>query len=169
MPRSEIAVVAPFANERIREWSLDSYRRAVGVLRQTHRVFVVGTRAQRLRANLLVRGFDPDEVVNSCGRMQWNDVLDTIDASDMVLANNSGIAHVAASRGKWTLCIFAGSHQYQQWRPLGPRVVTVSLGTACSPCIIGDGRCSNNMACMSTLDPELVLEMFNAIRKRPLS
>ncbi len=164
--RNKLAVVAPFANERVREWSLDRFRETIELLSRSHRVVVVGTRAQRLRANLLVRGFDSRDVVNLCGRTQWSDVIAAIDESDIVLANNSGIAHVAASRGKWTLCVFAGSHPQHQWRPIGPRVVTVTLQTACSPCEIGIGSCPNQVACMSSLEPEFVLELFHAARRQ---
>ena len=166
MLQDKLAVVAPFANERIREWSVGHFRRAISLLSETHRVFVIGTRAQRMRANELVRGFSSQDVVNTCGRMQWSEVIDTIEASDIVLANNSGIAHVAAARGKWTLCVFAGSHPYHQWRPIGPKVVTVSMRTACSPCEIGIDRCPNDVMCMSGLEPEFVLEAFHAARRR---
>ena len=166
MSPDKIAVVAPFANERVREWSIEHYRCAVSSLIETHRVVVVGTRAQRLRANQLVRGFSSKAVVNMCGRTDWADVLALIDASDIVLANNSGIAHVAAARGVWTLCVFAGSHPYHQWRPVGPRVVTVSVRTACSPCDIGLGRCPNELVCMSSLDPSFALQVFHAARQR---
>ena len=171
MPRDSssakaLAVIAPFANERVREWSSDRFREMIALLSPTHRIVVVGTRAQRLRANLLVRGFDSRDVANLCGRTQWSDVIAAIDEADIVLANNSGIAHVAASRGRWTLCIFAGSHPYHQWRPIGPRVVTVSLGTACSPCEVGIGLCPNGITCMASLEPDFVLELFHDARRR---
>ncbi len=166
MPSDKIAVVAPFANERVREWSIAHFRQAISLLIETHQVVIIGTRAQRLRANQLVRGFSSQDAVNMCGRMQWADVLQTIETSDIVLANNSGIAHIAASRGKWTLCVFAGSHPYHQWRPIGARAVTVSTRPACSPCEIGLGRCPNGVACMSSLDPGFALELFHAARRR---
>ena len=166
MPPYKLARVAPFANERVREWSIADYREPVSLLIETHRVVVVGTRAQRLRANQLVRGFSSTQVANMCGRMDWADVLQAIDASDIVIANNSGIAHVAAARGIWTLCVFAGSHPYQQWRPIGPRAVTVSVKTACAPCEIGAGRCPNDLACMSSLHPGFALEALHAARRR---
>ena len=166
MPSHKIAVVAPFANERVREWSIGHFRDAIALLIKTHQVTVIGTKAQRLRANQLVRGFSSNDAVNMCGRMQWADVLEMIEASDIVLANNSGIAHVAASRGKWTLCVFAGSHPYHQWMPIGPRAVTVTMRTACSPCEIGSGRCPNGVACMASLEAGFVLELFHAARRR---
>ena len=168
MSPSKVAIVAPFANERVREWPIAHYREAVSRLIETHRVVVVGTRAQRLRANQLVRGFSSKDVVNMCGRMDWTDVVEAIDAADIVLANNSGVAQLAAARGTWTLCVFAGSHPYQQWRPVGSRAVTVSVRTTCSPCSIGAGRCPNDLACMSSLDPGFALEALQRAMTAPL-
>lgn len=162
---SALAVVAPFANERVREWPLEHFRAAVDLLRRTHRVLVVGSPAQRLRANLLVRGFAAREVVNACGRTRWADVVAAVDEADLVVANNSGIAHLAAARGRWTLCIFSGSHPYQQWRPVGPRVVTVTRRTACSPCRLAGDPCPNGLACLADLDAAFALGRLAAARQ----
>ena len=162
---SVLAVVAPFANERVREWPLDRFRAAIDLLRRTHRVLVVGSPAQRLRASLLVRGFDAREVVNACGRTRWADVVAAVDEADVVVANNSGIAHLAAARGRWTLCIFSGSHPYQQWRPVGPRVVTVTRRTACSPCRLAGEPCPNGLACLVDLDAAFALGRLAAARQ----
>ena len=166
MSPDRLAVVAPFANERVREWPLAHYRTAISSLMETHRVMVVGTPAQRLRANWLVRGFSSKRVVNMCGRTGWSEVIEAIAAADIVLANNSGIAHLAAARGVWTLCLFAGSHPHQQWRPIGPRAVTVTVKTSCSPCEIGAGRCPNDLACMTALEPGFALKVVHTVRQR---
>ena len=43
----------------------------------------------------------------------------------LVIANNSGVAHLAASCGTPTLAVYSGSHQPQEWGPRGNNVRAV--------------------------------------------
>jgi hypothetical protein len=174
MSRQEAArpvVVSPFANERVREWPIAHYRRFIERVLCEHRipVAIVGTRAQRARADELVRGFPYPAVVNACGRLSWHELVRLVDAAPYVVANNSGIAHLAAARGRWTLCIFSGSHSWVEWMPRGPRVVVVTRVTACAPCALGGDRCPNGLACMTDLAPDAAFDLFakaGAVRHR---
>jgi ADP-heptose:LPS heptosyltransferase len=159
-------VIAPFANERIREWPPEHFRRLIALLLEDPeaRIAVVGTLAQRARANDIVRAFPSTRVENTCGRLSWDDLLGLIDAAPFVVANNSGVAHLAAKRGRWTLCLFSGSHAFVEWSPRGPRVVVCSLDIPCSPCGLGGDKCPNGHACMVELKPETVLAQFEAAR-----
>jgi len=162
----ETVVVAPFANERLREWPIGHFQRYIElVLRdEPARVLVVGTRAQRVRANALVRDFPATRVVNACGTMGWDDVVTTIDSAASVVTNNSGIGHLAAARGRWTLCVFAASHAWLEWMPRGPRVVVITRAVPCAPCEIADNPCPNAIACMDGLAPDVAFERFRRIR-----
>lgn len=155
-------VISPFANERVREWPVAQYRRFIERVLAAGEgpVTVVGTRPQRMRANEVVRGFPYPEVVNSCGRLSWPELVALVDRAAYVVANNSGTAHLAADRGRWSLCLFSGSHSFVEWMPRGPRVVLISRMTACSPCALGGGRCPHGIACMAHLDADAVFDLF---------
>jgi hypothetical protein len=159
-------VISPFANERVREWPIAHYRRFIERVLCEHRVpvAIVGTRAQRVRADELVRGFSYPEVVNTAGRLSWRQLVRLIDAAPYVVANNSGIAHLAAVRGCWTLCLFSGSHSWVEWMPRGPRVVVITRVTSCAPCALGGGRCPHRTACMTDLAPDAAFELFDERR-----
>lgn len=168
LQNSGTVLISPFANERLREWPMPHFRRLIELVlgRHFHRVLIVGTRAQRVRANDLVRGFSSADAVNACGTLSWGGLNAAVDSSRYVVSNNSGVAHLAASRSCWTLCLFAASHSWQEWMPRGPRVVVMSRSTLCAPCEVGSGRCPNGIACMTTLDPEFVFEHFSEILRR---
>ncbi len=51
-----------------------------------------------------------EQVSNACGKLRWAELVEAIDEAPYVVANNSGVAHLAARRGRWTLCIFSASH-----------------------------------------------------------
>jgi ADP-heptose:LPS heptosyltransferase len=92
--------------------------------------------------------------------LDWHTLVAAVDAAPYVVANNSGVAHLAAERGRWILCLFAGSHSLVEWMPRGRRVVTISRAIACSPCELGGMSCPNGVACMRGLEPEEALTRF---------
>jgi ADP-heptose:LPS heptosyltransferase len=143
-------VLAPFANERIREWPLSNFQRFIECgLADGFTFAISGTAAQRALANRLVRPFPADTVHNLCGRTAWQDMNRLLREAPFVVANNSGIAHLAADLGQWVLCLFAGSHSWMEWMPRGPRVVTLARMPSCAPCCLSD--CPNGRDCMVNL------------------
>ena len=162
-----IVVVSPFANEKVRAWPLRHYRELIEiVLREgDEHVVIVGARMHRAAGNVLVRGLSSQRVTNACGDTSWGELGTIIDAARYVVANNSGVAHYAASRGCWTLCLFSASHAYVEWRPRGPRVVTLVKETPCSPCVLGTDLCPNGFRCMTNLRPAEVFQWFKQVRE----
>jgi len=161
-------LISPFANERVREWPADRYRELVDVIlrSESHPVAIIGTRQQRVRANAIVRGFASEKVINACGSLAWDELLIQVDRAPYVVANNSGIAHLAASRGTWTLCIFAASHAMHEWMPRGPKVVSICRTLSCSPCSVGaSDYCPNEFACMADLEAADIFWRFHSIRR----
>jgi ADP-heptose:LPS heptosyltransferase len=164
-------VISPFANERVRQWPRSHFREFIEIVWREHRLrtLIVGTREQRALANDIVRGLPSERVQNACGSMTWERLVAAVDAAPYVIANNSGVAHLAAGRGKWTLCIFSASHAYNEWMPRGPHVVTVVRALACSPCSLGSDRCPNNVACLVDLLPADVFWRFDQAREALLA
>jgi ADP-heptose:LPS heptosyltransferase len=101
--------------------------------------------------------------------MSWGELIGAIDSAPYVVSNNSGVGHLAASRGRWTLCIFAASHAYNEWMPRGPYVVTVTSVLSCSPCSVGTDLCPNGVACMVDLHPAEVFWRFDHARNSALA
>jgi hypothetical protein len=164
-------IVAPFATERCNEWPLSHFREFVEIIVREHDVpvAVVGTLAQRMAANDLVRGLSSEDATNVCGVWSRSELVRAVDAAPYVVANNSCVAHLAAMRGRWTLCLFAGSHALNEWAPRGPRVVTVAAQVPCAPCGLDRDRCPNGLACMTELQPSKVFRLFGGIKERVFS
>jgi len=147
-------VLAPFANERLREWPISHFRRFIEVgLEDNQRFVICGTLAQRALANELVRRFPSDWVENYSGVTSWPEMQSLLRAAPFVVANNSGVAHLAASMGQWVLCVFGGKHHWMEWMARGPKVVTITHMPNCSPC--ESPVCPNSLACLKDVDPEM--------------
>jgi ADP-heptose:LPS heptosyltransferase len=163
-------VISPFANERVRQWPAAHFRELVELIWREHglQTVIVGTRAQRASGNIIVRGLSSEIVANACGAMSWRELVAAVDAAPYVVANNSGVAHLAAARGRWTLCVFAASHAPVEWMPRGPSAVTIVLRLPCAPCSIGGDLCPNGVACMTDLRPKDVFWRFDEARRKAM-
>ncbi len=154
-------VVAPLSNSHLRDWPLEHYVTLTKSLveRLDCTVLLIGSRPQQSALAHIVQasGASP-RVVNLAGKTGWNDVPGILRSADLVICNNSGVAHLAASLGIRTLAIYSASHQPQEWGPRGAQARALMAVVPCSPC--GFDRleeCENNHACMRGLLPEMVL------------
>ncbi len=163
-------VVAPFSNSDIRDWPLGHYADLVGLLLEgapDMRVRVIGAPNQKLRTCEIVRAYPTARVINECGRLAWPEVLDLIKVAACVVSNNSGVGHLGGHFGVPTVCVFGGSHQRHEWRPLGPSVALVSLVIGCSPCQLDHSSGSPYAkACLREIAPATVAEAAFMIMKR---
>jgi ADP-heptose:LPS heptosyltransferase len=164
-------VIAPFSNSDIRDWPLAHFSRLIGILLDRWDgpgpIRVIGTRNQVLRACEIVRPFGADSVANDCGRLTWPEVMRLLRSAACVVGNNSGVAHLAGFYGAPTVCVFGGSHQRVEWRPLGPNVTVVSRRISCSPCQRDHGQTSPfAKACLREIAPETVAEAVFATISR---
>jgi ADP-heptose:LPS heptosyltransferase len=154
-----IIVFAPFSNALVRDWPAGHYRRLIELClrRGDVRALVVGAASQDELANAIVRGLPSPAVQNLCGAISWNELGELVDRSALVVANNSGVAHLGAEWGARTICIFGGSHSVYEWMPRGSRVVVINKRVACSPCAIdGHSGCPYERRCLVQISPEEV-------------
>lgn len=154
-------VVAPFSNDRLRDWPRSNYTRLLDlyVRRFDAKVKIIGTIHQRPLANQLVRELPGDRVENLCGIISWSAVMDLIAGARVVVGNNSGIPHTSARLGIPTVCIFGGTHSETEWMPRGPQAFLITNHVACSPCSRND--CPYGKRCLNELSAEAVFEMVD--------
>jgi ADP-heptose:LPS heptosyltransferase len=162
-------VIAPFSNSDIRDWPAHHFRGLIArlVAERDETIHVVGAPGQAIRAREIVRGFDASRVISDCGRRSWGETVGLIGSAACVVGNNSGIAHLAAFEGVPTVCVFSGSHQRLEWRPIGSQVVTLSRAIACSPCHLHHAaHCPYGLACLEQITPDAVFEMVSRLIDR---
>lgn len=122
-------VVHPGASVPAREWPAPHFRRAVRALVDAgHRVVVTGSsREQPLTG--LVAG---DDGIDLGGRTDLRTLAAVLDGACVVVAGNTGPAHLAAAVGTPVVSLFAPVVPAQRWAPYG--VPTVLLGDQNAPC-----------------------------------
>lgn len=162
-------IIAPYSNDVLRDWPRTHFCSLLAKLSSSPGpdIALVGAPEQRQAINLMIRDLPADRVANRAGLWSWNETVRRISGAQLVIANNSGIAHLGASRGVPTLCLFAASHDPSEWGPRGPKTVTLFCRTACAPCgRSGPGGCRFGQVCMTDLTPEIVFQTVMAMLER---
>lgn len=164
-------LISPFSNSYIRDWPLECFAALAGLLVDMVpadvRIRIIGTPNQRLRACEIVREQPVDRVSNDCGRHAWADVVGLLRSARCIISNNSGIGHLGGHFGVPTVCVFGGSHQRAEWRPLGASVITISRAIGCSPCHLDHGGISPyGKACLRQIEPRTVANAVIAAMAR---
>jgi len=153
-------VIASFSNSPVRDWPLDRYSRLIGLLmaETSCHIVLVGARDQARGLSHLCQQHDnSDRIFNLGGRTDWSVLAAVLRRAELVIANNSGVAHLAAACARPTLAIYSGSHQPREWGPRGDNVRAVTTALPCSPC--GYERlelCPHDHLCMTMIEPETV-------------
>jgi ADP-heptose:LPS heptosyltransferase len=153
-------VVAPMSNSRLRDWGLDNYARLAELLlkRQDCAIILVGSPTPRdLLARIAVQHEAEGMIINLAGRTDWLQTVAVIRQADLVICNNSGIAHIAAACGTATLAIYSASHEPQEWGPRGNRARVMMALVPCSRCSYEKlEMCQYDHRCMRLITPEAV-------------
>ena len=159
-------VIAPFSNSSTRDWPVTYYSRLVTLLleRTDCEIALIGIAAQLAASLRISQQNVTPRLRNLIGSTDWAELGALLRESDLVICNNSGIAHLAASHGSPVLAIYSGSHQPQEWGPRGPLSHAVMRHVPCSPC--GFERvedCAFDHVCMRLIEPDDVLERALAL------
>ena len=161
LPRtSKRIVIAPFSNGSIRDWPITSYGTLIELLiaRVECHVVIVGSIAQKAESERLA-GLcsNRSRLIDLTGTTQWTDLNAILVDADLVVCNNSGVAHQSARLGVATLAIYAGAFQPEEWGPRGRRVRVVMAGVPCSPCGLTQlAQCPYDHLCMRLITPDAV-------------
>jgi ADP-heptose:LPS heptosyltransferase len=157
-----VICLAPLSNSSMRDWPLQYYARLARMIRDGlgRPIALLGSPEQHVALNEIALACDADpRVVNLAGVTPWGALPSLFAQADLVIANNSGVAHYAAACGAKVLVLFSASHVVEEWAPRGQNVTTLTFNLPCSPChsdLIS--TCINEHACMISMTPETVYE-----------
>jgi heptosyltransferase-2 len=134
--------------------ALARHARAAG-----YQVWLVGSPKDRAIADEIERS-SQGAVRNLCGDTSLEDAVDLLSAASVVVANDSGLMHVAAALERPLLALY-GSSSPGFTPPLSARASVLKLDLACSPCFQRDCPLGH-FDCMRKLLPEQVFARFPA-------
>lgn len=99
--------------------------------------------------------------LNLAGRVGLADAIDLLSIAECVVANDSGLMHVAGALGRPVVALF-GSTSPSVTPPLGPAATALSTRAPCSPCF--ERVCPlGHTRCLTELAPQRVCQALDAL------
>lgn len=157
-PEREIIGFQVEAGTTAKTWSLEHRAAFInGFLKKRPDAFVA---LLGLDGRALAEAVDPrfqERVLDLCGRLSLRELAAAADRFRLVVAPDSGPAHMLAWLGTPTLFLYSGVNTLESWRPLAERATVLRHDVPCSPC--GLRVCTvPGHPCMEEIRPERAVE-----------
>lgn len=164
-PSSKILVLCPGAEYGpSKRWPAQSFADvALAKIEQGWQVWLLGSDKDKASADLINQATE-HQCQDFIGRTSLIEAVDLISLADTVVANDSGLMHLAAAMAKKVIAIY-GSTPPEFAPPLCDKAHIVSLKLPCSPCrkricpLYPIGHPSHTQ-CLIGIKPDRILELI---------
>lgn len=105
-----------------------------------------------------------ERVLNFAGKTAFNELIELVSGSEMVIANDSGVAHIAGAAGVRTV-VFFGPSSPERFMPLSERQKMVKVfhhKLSCNPCDQDECREGPHTYCLARINPLEVVEYIRS-------
>ena len=147
-----LIVISPSASVRWREWPLERWRAVVDALAERGTVIIIGERARSAAHRGLIQG--APSAVDLTGQTTLAEVVALIERAALLLAPDTGSAHVAVALGVPVLEVL-GPTSSRRAGPYRPPALAISHGERCEwacPTV-----CLHRHRCLSAVTVEEVV------------
>lgn len=154
--RPLVALCPGSTNSRAKRWPAERFAAVADMLveRTGAEIVLVGA-AEELEISSEVAGHMRARPVVLTGRTDLAQTAAVLKASDLLVTNDTGPAHIAAAVGCPVVVIF-GPTNPDTTRPFSERAEVVRRPPDCAPCMLRD--CPIDHRCMTAITPEDVFE-----------
>jgi len=143
-------IIHPKSKGNGREWGLKNYHQLIQSLpKESFHILITGLKEEEN----IIRGELPEllnteGVQNVMGQLTLEEMISLINQADGLVASGTGVLHLAASLGKFTVGLFPPIRPIHpgRWGPVGPNATYLVLDKNCSDC-----KNSTKCACMQSI------------------
>lgn len=158
--RPVIALCPGSTNSRAKRWPAERFARlADRLIEELHAEIVLIGAEDELPVSREVENAMLQKPVVLTGATKLAEAVGVLSATDLLITNDTGPAHIAAALGRPTLVIF-GPTDPTTTRPFGDNAVVIRKPPECAPCMLRD--CPIDHRCMTAISPD---EVFDQARK----
>jgi heptosyltransferase-2 len=172
-PPSQYAIgVCPSARHATKMWDADRFAAAATVLAQERGlpVLLFGSHSEYARCEQIaqaIRAHAPStRVINTAGLCTLLETAAAMDRCAVVLTNDTGLMHLAASRKRPIVAVFGPTVRQFGFFPHGESSIVVEHpGLPCRPCTgIGRAVCpKGHFHCMNDIEPPRVIDAARSL------
>ncbi|MBL7870139.1 MAG: glycosyltransferase family 9 protein [Cyclobacteriaceae bacterium] len=156
-------IIHPKSKGSAREWPLQSYYELVQSLpSQSYKIFVTGLQAE----GDLIRKEKPEllshpNVTDLTGKFNLTELTSFISQADGLLACSTGVLHLAAAVGIYTLGLYSPMKPIHpgRWMPIGKNASYLVQHKECNDC-----RASKECACINSIKTNEVKEQVDLFK-----
>lgn len=145
-----------------KRWPLNKFIELGGQIYQKYGaqiIFVGGKNERHMKEQITVNAKYPTCIL--IGQLNLWETAYVLKNSDLLIANDAGLMHLASALGTSTAAIFGPTDQIKN-RPWGKENLVISKNIPCSPCDITK-KCAKNMTCLNEITVEEVLEQIDGV------
>lgn len=160
--------IAPGAKHKTKQWLPEHFAKLLALIAEndTEAEFVLlGGQEDAASANAILSdsAISPSlrtKIQNYVGKTNFDDLVRLLDASMVLITNDTGVMHIAAARKRPIVAIFGSTTADFGFAPFGTDYIICETDLKCRPCShIGSNKCKRkDFACMRNVSPEKVLE-----------
>jgi len=161
--RSIVVMCPGSINSRAKRWPAESFAAlADRLITEGRHVLLVGSPKELDVTNQVTSKMRQQPVVLT-GKTTIDELTAILALADLVVTNDTGPAHIAASLGRPTLVIFGPTNPLTT-RPFSGQAEVVRHPPDCAPCMLRD--CPIDHRCMTAITVDEVMEHSQTILKR---
>lgn len=148
-----------------KRWPIERFAEAARqfAARTDVKYVLFGTKAERDVGQALEAAMEGLACENLIGRTSLAELIEALRVCHVLLTNDTGTMHLAATLGLPTVSIF-GSTEPQLTRPLGASHTILRHHVECSPCFLRE--CPLDFRCMTSVAPERAADALARITGR---
>ena len=160
---SVVALCPGSINSRAKRWPAEAYAAlADRLIESDHKVLLIGSRDEADVSNEVVSRMRNRPAVLT-GKTSLDEITAVLAATDLIVTNDTGPAHIGAALGRPTIVIFGPTNPLTT-RPFSPSAEILRHPPECAPCMLRD--CPIDHRCMTAITVDEVFERSHALLKR---
>lgn len=144
----------------IKQWPLENFAKIIEYLinEKNAKIFYLGASSDSKyydEIRSLLKSNLKSEPINMCGKLSINESSALTSKMDLLIGNDSGNLHIAASYGVKTIGIY-GPMSTTKWGLRGDIHTCITSDVDCSPCNLKI-KCKKNKACLKAIKPDKII------------
>ncbi len=162
--KKPLVVIAPATTWEPKYWNKDNWKKVVESIKSKCSIVFTGG----AKDTELISYIGGDEFLNLAGKTDILELIEVFSRADIVLAPDSGSAHLAwATQKPFVITIFTCT-PLKYLAPIGDKYISVTGNLPCQPCF--KRKCkTGTLACTHTPAPEEIINIVNKLLSKHLN